>query len=112
MLAPNQDRPSDQAVSLSEVHTVLRGVLDPEIGINIVDLGLVYEVERFDRGLKVVLIMTTPACPLGSHIVQEAEHALRNALPSLEQVEVRLNQDIAWTTDLMSEAARQQLGLS
>jgi metal-sulfur cluster biosynthetic enzyme len=88
----------------------LRRVIDPEVGVNIVDLGLVYAIETTERGVRVQLTMTSPACPLGEGIVAEAESALRACVPRETPVEVILVWDPPWTPERMSDAARSILG--
>ena len=94
-----------------EVLAALRQVLDPELGINVVDLGLVYDVAIDPGRIEVALTMTSPACPLGGQLKSEAEEALRRAAPGRD-VEVRLVLDPPWHPALMSEAAKRQLGWS
>lgn len=94
-----------------EVLDALRRVLDPELGINVVDLGLVYDVAIAPGRIDVALTMTSPACPLGSQMKGEAEAALRRASPGTD-VDVRLVLDPPWHPALMSEAAKRQLGWS
>ncbi len=88
---------------------VLRKVIDPEIGINVVDLGLVYSVSIEGRSLNVDMTMTTAACPLGAYIVDQADMLLRQYFPDAD-VSVNLVWSPPWTPEMMSEAARQQLG--
>jgi len=88
---------------------ILRKVIDPEIGINVVDLGLVYGVNIDDNRLNVDMTMTTAACPLGAYIVDQADMLLRQYFPDAD-VSVNLVWSPPWTPDMMSEAARQQLG--
>lgn len=95
-----------------DVLAALRQVLDPELGINVVDLGLVYEVTIGPDRIGVALTMTSPACPLGGQLRSEAEAALRRAAPGVTHVEVRLVLDPPWHPALMSDAARRQLGWS
>lgn len=93
-----------------DVLQALRAVNDPEIGINIVDLGLVYRAERNAGGIAVALTMTTPSCPLGEMLVEEAREALQARFPDASSVDVELVRSPPWTPDRMSEAARRQLG--
>ncbi len=93
----------------ARVTEALRGVLDPELGLNVVDLGLVYEVALDARGVHVRLAMTTPACPLGEEIVRDAEERLR-AVEGLGVVEVELVHEPPWGPERMSQAAREALG--
>jgi metal-sulfur cluster biosynthetic enzyme len=97
-------------VSDDDVLQVLRGVNDPEIGINIVDLGLVYRAEHGPDGIEVALSLTTPSCPLGEMLVEEAREALHQRFPDAPSVHVELVWDPPWSPDRMSEAARRQLG--
>ncbi len=88
---------------------VLRKVIDPEIGINVVDLGLVYGVTIEGNRLNVDMTMTTAACPLGAYIVDQADMLLRQFFPDAE-VNVNLVWHPQWTPEMMSDAAREQLG--
>ena len=88
----------------------LRHVLDPEIGINVVDLGLVYEAALDDGRAQVVMTMTTAACPLGESMVDEARAAIRDRVPGVTSVAVDLVWDPPWQPSMMSAAARERLG--
>lgn len=92
------------------VREALRSVDDPEVGMNIVDLGLVYRIDVAPELVRVELTMTTPACPMGDLITENADRAVRAALPDSVAVEVALVWDPPWTPDLMSESARQTFG--
>lgn len=93
-----------------QVLDALRAVVDPEIGINIVDLGLVYRAEARNGHVRVVMTMTTPACPLGESISQEARSAIVDNVRGVESVSVELVWDPPWQPSMMSAAAREQLG--
>ena len=86
----------------------LRRVIDPEVGVNIVDLGLVYEVQRRGDVVDVVLTMTTPACPLSAVI----EDDVRDVLEAIgaERVRIAVVFEPAWEPRMMSERARLVLG--
>lgn len=86
-------------------------VIDPELGLDVVELGLVYSVDVCGRDLHVDLTMTSPACPLGDVIARDAETRLR-ALDGVDDVEVRLVWDPPWTPERMSQSARAALGWS
>jgi len=88
----------------------LRRVDDPEVGMNIVDLGLVYNIDIAPGRVHVDLTMTTPACPMGDLITANALRALGAALPPDTAVDVALVWDPPWTPDMMSESARQTFG--
>ncbi len=96
-------------VSETLILTALKHVLDPEIGVNIVDLGLVYEVKVENGDVYITMTMTTPGCPLHESISKGAEEAVRQ-LPGVENVKVDLVWQPAWTPERMSDWARKQLG--
>jgi metal-sulfur cluster biosynthetic enzyme len=92
-----------------DVLQALRGVNDPEIGINIVELGLVYRAERKPEGIKVALTLSTPSCPLSEMLVKEAREVLQTRFADAAAIHVELVWDPPWTPERMSETARRQL---
>lgn len=88
----------------------LRGVIDPEIGLSIVDLGLVYGVDAGEGWCDVQLTMTSAACPLGDLIVGDAKAALVDSLPEGTNVDVMLVWEPPWTPDRMTDGARARMG--
>lgn len=94
-----------------DILAALKAVIDPELGINIVDLGLVYHAARNAAGIDIALTMTTPACPLGEMMTEEIKLVLRDRFPTLPDVRVELVWDPPWSPELMSEDARRQLGM-
>ncbi len=94
----------------AEVQNVLRQVIDPEVGINIVDLGLVYGIEVEDGCVHVAMTMTSPACPLGTHLKTTAENAVRQQVSQVRSVVLELVWAPAWHPDMVSVGAREQLG--
>ena len=94
----------------NEVLDALRRVIDPEIGINIVDLGLVYETDARDGHVRVVMTMTTPACPLGESLSEEATVEIRKHVDGVKSVSVDLVWEPPWQPSMMSGAARERLG--
>lgn len=101
-----QDTLSDPAV----LHEVLREVIDPEVGINIVDLGLVYRLASEEGVVVVEMTMTSPACPLGDMITDEVDEVLRRHLPPHTPIDVRLVWEPPWSPDKMSATARRHFG--
>lgn len=90
----------------------LRSVVDPELGVNIVDLGLVYGVQQFDDGdVYVTMTVTTPACPIGSFLEQQVRWAVMS-VPGTGGVEVEVVHTPPWSPALMSDSARKVLGWS
>lgn len=92
------------------VRDALRHVIDPELGINVVDLGLVYDVEVRDGRVRVAMTMTSPACPLGESLTAEAEAAIREAIPEATSVDVRLTWEPRWNPSMMADSVKTQLG--
>lgn len=88
----------------------LRSVDDPEAGMNIVDLGLIYGVEANPPLATVRMTMTSPACPLGDYLSDAVRDALRARFPELEEVNVELVWEPPWTPALMSGEARDFFG--
>jgi metal-sulfur cluster biosynthetic enzyme len=88
----------------------LRNVIDPELGMNVVDLGLVYGAEVENGQARVRMTMTTPACPLGEALTEQAERAIRRAVPGVQSVTVDLVWEPPWKPSMMSAAARARLG--
>lgn len=90
--------------------SALRTVKDPELNVNVVDLGLVYTVQSRETEIDVEMTLTTPACPAGPEI-------LRNAVAALEKIEgvskanVKLVMSPPWSPDRMSDEARDELGI-
>lgn len=92
------------------VRDVLREVMDPEAGMNIVDLGLVYGIEVSDQGVKVQMTMTSAACPMADMIVDDVHAALERTLPRDTPIEVEMVWDPPWTPERMSGFAREHFG--
>tara|TARA_B100000745_G_scaffold294562_1_gene237702 strand:- start:168 stop:485 length:318 start_codon:yes stop_codon:yes gene_type:complete len=88
----------------------LKTVYDPEIPVNVVDLGLVYDVQVNEKDVYVQMTLTFPGCGMGPFIAQQAEWAIQD-LEGVEEVEIELVFDPPWSPDLISEEARSQLGI-
>lgn len=87
----------------------LRDVIDPELGIDIVSLGLVYGLEVNDRVAAVVLTTTTPACPLGEYLTDEVRRVLL-AGGAVDRVEVVITHEPAWIPEMMADETKQAFG--
>jgi metal-sulfur cluster biosynthetic enzyme len=97
-------------ITEERVREALRLVDDPEVGMNIVDLGLIYRIDIAAERVHVELTMTTPACPMGDLITENARRAVSAALPEGVAVDIALVWDPPWTPELMSDSARQTFG--
>jgi metal-sulfur cluster biosynthetic enzyme len=94
----------------SAVRDALATVVDPEAGMNIVDLGLVYRVEVGDAGIVVDMTMTTPACPVADLLVEEAKAAIAQLVAPRAHVDVRLVWEPIWNPSMMSGVAKDHFG--
>ena len=88
----------------------LRNVIDPELMINIVDLGLVYGIEQDGENVKVEMTLTSPACPAGPQIVQQSKMAIEK-VEGIKSAEIKLVLSPPWTPARMTDEARDQLGI-
>lgn len=93
-----------------QVMEALRTCYDPELPVNIVDLGLIYEVGIEDDVVNVKMTLTASGCPAHVFISQMVRERLQ-ALPGVEQANVRVVWDPPWNPNMMSDAARRQLGI-
>ncbi len=110
---PRQEaNPPDPLRPLTEelVYQALRNCHDPEIPVNIVDLGLIYDVRIADGRVDVKMTLTTQGCGMGGHIAGEAEEQVR-ALPGVREAAVAIVWDPPWTPNMISPAGRKRLGL-
>lgn len=88
----------------------LRTVYDPEIPVNIVELGLVYEIKISDaNAVDIVMTLTAPACPVAGDIIFDVQTKVAS-LPGVSDVHVQLTFDPPWSKEMMSEEARLELG--
>lgn len=97
--------------STEELWGELREVIDPEIGINIVDLGLVYDLEVDEAAITVTMTMTTPACPLGPYL-EEAVESVLGPVAGARLVQVHITFDPPWTPEAITPEGRGLLGWS
>lgn len=97
-------------VTEAEVLQALRTVEDPEAGMSIVDLGLVYRVSLSEGRVGVDMTTTSPACPAGAYLVDEATAAIRAVVPEATDVSVDLVWEPPWTPERMSPEAKTRFG--
>jgi metal-sulfur cluster biosynthetic enzyme len=112
--SPSGDRPlglsyGTAMITKDDVVEALHDVEDPELGMDIVELGLYYDAEIEGERVKVIHSLTSMGCPAGP-MIQENIHDAVAALPGVEQVEVELTFDPPWTPDRMSDDAKFILG--
>jgi len=103
------------AISEDAVREALKQVIDPELFVNIVDLGLIYVVDVQERedgksDVNIEMTMTSPACPAGPQLIQQSKEHV-GKLEEVENVEVKVVLSPPWSPDLMTDDARDQLGI-
>ena len=103
-------------LSEDKVREELKKVIDPELFVNIVDLGLIYAVDIKDgeeqgkHDVSIDMTMTSPACPAGPQLIANSKHIV-SQIEEVNDVEVKLVMDPPWTPDCMTDDARDQLGI-
>lgn len=97
-------------ITLDDVYEALRDVYDPEIPVNIVDLGLVRDVALIEKNVDVKMTLTFAGCGMGPYIAQQAEWRLAE-IEGLEDINVDLVFDPPWTPDEITDEGRKLLGL-
>lgn len=100
---------SDDSTLEELVVNQIKKVYDPEIPLDVLELGLIYNVEISDKNVSVLMTLTNPGCPSGAAIVQTVERAISD-LDEVKGVEVELTFDPPYTFDMMSEAGKLELG--
>lgn len=94
-----------------EIVRMLRTVYDPEIPVNVYDLGLVYKVEVGDAGdVRIDMTLTAPSCPMADYILEDVRQKVEN-IDGVKSVDVQLVFEPEWDKDMMSEEAKLELGL-
>jgi metal-sulfur cluster biosynthetic enzyme len=107
MTAPRLRMPDDLVAA--EAWRQLESVYDPELGINLVDLGLVYQLEAEEGEVRVEMTLTTPGCPMSDSMPDAVERALL-MIPGVSQVSVDLVWEPRWKPEMMTERAKRELG--
>lgn len=99
-------------ISKDMIYAAIKAVIDPELGINIVDLGLIYSVEIEENGrIIITMTLTTPGCPLHASFAQEIERILWQSIPDLKGVYIELVWEPAWNPTMISADGRATLGI-
>lgn len=98
----------EQVITIEQIREHLKQVFDPELGVNIVDLGLVYDIECSEGDVSIRMTLTTPGCPMHDTIVGGVHRALEGEL-GINHVNVDVVWEPRWTPEHMSETAKEQL---
>ena len=102
--------PETEQLNNDTVMEALRDVFDPEIPVNVVDLGLIYSVEVSDGDVHVEMTLTAPGCGMGPYIAQQAEWRIAE-IDGVEDVQVDVVFDPPWTPDMITEEGKALLGI-
>jgi metal-sulfur cluster biosynthetic enzyme len=110
--APNHvaEEIGETAIAIPAIYDQLREVYDPEIPVNIVDLGLVYALKVEGGDVSIIMTLTSIGCPVGPEVMAEVEERLRE-VDGVENVDVTLTFDPPWNTERMTEDAKWELGV-
>lgn len=100
---------SSSTVTEAQVYEALKQCYDPEIPVNVVDLGLIYDVKIIDAWVGVKLTLTTPGCGMSGMIAQDVKNRVMR-LPGVKEADVRIVWEPAWTPERMSPEAKKRLG--
>jgi metal-sulfur cluster biosynthetic enzyme len=93
-----------------EIAELLKTVIDPEVAVNIVDLGLIYEIDynEEEKSIRVIMTLSTRGCPLGDTIMQNVEVVLESNYPG-HKIDVELVWEPMWSPEMITEAGRQAI---
>ncbi|MCX6044836.1 MAG: metal-sulfur cluster assembly factor [Chloroflexi bacterium] len=96
-----------------EIRAVIQAnVRDPELMMNIVDLGLIYNIELTENNTaEITMTLTSPGCPAGPQIITDVQREAHGAFPDLEEVNIHLTWTPFWNPEMMSEDAKEELGI-
>ncbi len=100
---------TNNILDLKNIIEVLKEVIDPETGVNIVSLGLIYDLKLINQKIFIKMTMTTPACPMVGYLVDMTRERLE-LMPEVTDVNITLVWEPVWSAMMMSEDARKQLG--
>lgn len=100
----------ESPINVDDLYAALRECYDPEIPVNIVDLGLIYKVKIEGSKVDVTMTLTSIGCPVGPEVMAEVEGRARE-VAGVETCDVTLTFDPPWTTDKMTEDAKWELGI-
>ena len=92
------------------VFEAVKEIIDPEVGINIVDMGLIYGVDIEDETVNITMTLTSPGCPAGGQLVNGTQHVTQQ-LEGVEEVNVNVVWTPRWTPEMMTEEAKDELGI-
>lgn len=106
---PLPSQPSE-FVTEDDVRESLKFVIDPEVGVNVVDLGLIYGIELVGSAVVITMTLTTPGCPLHDTIEEAIQRVVETRHPQITDIRTNLVWEPAWNTDMITDSGREALG--
>ena len=94
----------------ASIYEKLKQIYDPEVGVNIVDMGLIYSLDIADNKVEITMTLTSPGCPAGPQILGQVDTQVKT-LDGIEDVDIKVVWSPPWSPDMLSEEARDQLGI-
>ncbi len=110
-MADEPKAPREHEITESSVIEAIQNVYDPEIPVNVVDLGLIYDVKIIDDWVGVKMTLTTPGCGMGGAISNQVRERVLD-IPGVHECDVRIVWEPAWDPSMMSEPAKKKLGMA
>jgi len=104
------EQKGNEIISEEQVYAALKTCCDPEIPVNVVDLGLIYDIKIIDDWVGVKMTLTTPGCGMGNYIANNIREKMLD-LPGVHEADVRIVWEPQWTPAMMSDQARKMLGI-
>ena len=101
---------TSDSTSKESILKLLETIIDPETGINIVDMGLIYEVTPSNEEVFIKMGMTSAACPMGDLIIEDMNRALSTIYVTPNKIDIEVTFNPPWEPSMMSEAARKEFG--
>jgi FeS assembly SUF system protein len=101
---------NEKEILKDKIITVLKTVYDPEIPVNIYDLGLIYNIEIEDKNLRITMTLTSPNCPMAEQMIDEMKTNL-GYIKEIDKVDIDITFEPAWNPDSLSDEVKLQLGL-
>jgi metal-sulfur cluster biosynthetic enzyme len=95
---------------IGQIRDALREVKDPELGLSIIDLGLVYDIKFENKTAAIIMTLTSPGCPVGPMIVDDIHFALER-FPEIDKVNIDIVWSPPWNPSMMTEEAKDQMGI-
>lgn len=95
---------------IAPIWACLSNVIDPEAGINVIELGLIYKITWLEDRVHILMTMTSPACPMGDLLLSDIELAVKDLVPATTKVDVELTFNPLWSPSMMTAAARDHFG--